>query len=187
MSPESRLRITAGTLRGRRLCVPPRARPSSGRLREALFSIWGDRVRGAAVLDLFAGSGAVGLEALSRGAARATFVESDPDALAALARNLELVPGGAARIVRGTVSAACARGGLAGAPFDLVFADPPYGARIDAELFAELEPLARSGAALAVEHRGDLPASAHASSRWRWLGTRRYGGSALSLFERIEA
>ena len=71
------LRIAGGAHRGRRLAVPQGARPTQDRVREALFSIWGERVRGARFLDLFAGSGAVGIEALSRGAATATFVESD--------------------------------------------------------------------------------------------------------------
>src|SRR5437764_414764 len=85
-------RIVAGVLGGRRIVAPPGrgTRPTSDRVREALFSILGaDAVEGARVLDLFAGSGALGIEALSRGAASATFVESDPRAAAAIDRNLE--------------------------------------------------------------------------------------------------
>ena len=85
------MRVIAGRYGGRRLQAPPGAatRPTADRVREALFSILGARVEGAAVLDLFAGSGSLGLEALSRGAARATFVESAPAAQRALRANAE--------------------------------------------------------------------------------------------------
>src|SRR5918998_3417279 len=85
------MRVIAGRWGGRRLQAPPgdATRPTSDRVREALFSILGARVDDARVLDLFAGSGALGIEALSRGAASATFVDHDPDALAAVRANLD--------------------------------------------------------------------------------------------------
>ena len=85
------MRVVAGLYRGRRLQAPPgrSTRPTSDRVREALFSILGPAVEGARVLDLFAGSGALGIEALSRGAAEAVFVESDPRAAAAIRGNLK--------------------------------------------------------------------------------------------------
>lgn len=117
------MRVVAGEFKGRRLAAPrgTRTRPTADRVREALFSMLGD-VGGARVLDLYAGSGALGIEALSRGAAAAVFVERDPRALAAIERNLAPL-GADAEIVRQDV-----RRWLAGAvgPFDLVFCDPPY-------------------------------------------------------------
>src|SRR4051794_20541590 len=94
------MRIIAGTHRGRRLVAPPGrgTRPTSDRVREALFSILGRRVAGARVLDLFAGSGALGIEALSRGAAQATFVDDDPAAVRAIRANLGEIEG--AEVVR---------------------------------------------------------------------------------------
>ena len=121
------MRVIAGRYGGRRLRAPAGAttRPTADRVREALFSILGARVEGAAVLDLFAGSGALGLEALSRGAVRATFVESAPAAQRALRANVEAL-GAEAELVR-----ADALRWLRSAPpgarqYDLVFLDPPY-------------------------------------------------------------
>jgi 16S rRNA (guanine966-N2)-methyltransferase len=123
------VRVIAGTYRGRRLTAPAGAstRPTSDRVREALFSILGP-LEGAAVLDLFAGSGALGIEALSRGAARAVFVERGPAAHAALRANLETV---GAEPPRAIVVAGDARRALRTArrsrdTYDLVFLDPPY-------------------------------------------------------------
>ncbi|HEU5469023.1 MAG TPA: 16S rRNA (guanine(966)-N(2))-methyltransferase RsmD [Actinophytocola sp.] len=120
-------RIVAGTAGGRRLAVPPRGtRPTSERVREALFSAVQAAMElpGARVLDLYAGSGALGFEALSRGAATATFVESDRSALAVLERNVAAVGLPGAEVRRGKVRAVLA--GPAPAPYHLVLADPPY-------------------------------------------------------------
>ncbi|GAA4395454.1 16S rRNA (guanine(966)-N(2))-methyltransferase RsmD [Tsukamurella soli] len=118
-------RIVAGSARGRRLAVPPKGtRPTSDRVREAVFSALAARIdfAGVAVLDLYAGSGALGLEAVSRGASRAVLVDQDARAAAVLKANADLV-GGGVRVRRGTVDAY-----LKGPaePFDLVFLDPPY-------------------------------------------------------------
>ena len=117
------MRVVAGEFKGRRLHAPrgARTRPTADRVREALFSMLGD-VSGARVLDLFAGSGALGIEALSRGAKSAVFVERDQQALAALRRNLEAV-GADADVRRQDVVRFLARGE---GKFDLVFCDPPY-------------------------------------------------------------
>jgi 16S rRNA (guanine966-N2)-methyltransferase len=114
------VRIIAGTEKGRRIQAPPGARPTADRVREALFSILGSRVAGAAVLDLFAGSGALGIEALSRGAASATFVDSDARAQRMIRANLHAL--------EATVVRADAVAWLRKAPdqYDLVFIDPPY-------------------------------------------------------------
>jgi 16S rRNA (guanine966-N2)-methyltransferase len=121
-------RIVGGVAKGRRLAVPPRGtRPTSDRAREALFSSLSglldmDRAR---VLDLFAGTGAVGLESLSRGAAGVDFVESDRAACEILRHNVEAVGIDRAEIHR-RPAAAYLVGAGADEPFDLVFADPPY-------------------------------------------------------------
>jgi 16S rRNA (guanine966-N2)-methyltransferase len=118
------VRVVAGEFKGRRLHAPRgrRTRPTADRVREALFSILGD-VGGSRVLDLFAGSGALGIEALSRGASAAVFVDSDRRAVAAIRRNLEAV-GAHAEVQRRDVLAFLAS--AAGGTYDLVFADPPY-------------------------------------------------------------
>jgi 16S rRNA (guanine966-N2)-methyltransferase len=117
------LRVVAGAFKGRRLVAPRGAgtRPTADRVREALFSMLGD-VEGARVLDLFAGSGALGIEALSRGAASVVFVERDARAAAAIERNLAAV-GADARIARQDVGRFLGRDE---GPYDLVFCDPPY-------------------------------------------------------------
>jgi 16S rRNA (guanine966-N2)-methyltransferase len=117
------LRVVAGAFKGRRLAAPrgTRTRPTADRVREALFSMLGD-VGGARVLDLYAGSGALGIEALSRGADSAVFVERDARALAAIERNLASV-GAEASVVRQDVLRFLGR---ADGAFDLVFCDPPY-------------------------------------------------------------
>jgi 16S rRNA (guanine966-N2)-methyltransferase len=122
-------RIVAGTAKGQRLAVPPRGtRPTSDRAREALFNSLATLLDldGARVLDLFAGTGAVGLEALSRGAAAASFVESDHAAGEILRHNITATRLLGAQIHRRTVATYLAAAGEDG-PFDLIFADPPYG------------------------------------------------------------
>jgi 16S rRNA (guanine966-N2)-methyltransferase len=132
------MRVIAGAFKGRTLHAPrgQRTRPTADRVREALFSMLGP-LDGARVLDLFAGSGALAIEALSRGAAEAVLVESDRRALAVIERNLE--PLGAAATVRRRDVLAYLRDSAEG-PFDLVFADPPYDAasRLAAQLSEHL-------------------------------------------------
>jgi 16S rRNA (guanine966-N2)-methyltransferase len=117
------MRVVAGSFKGRRLQAPrgARTRPTSDRVREAVFSLLGD-VGGARALDLYAGSGALGIEALSRGAASVTFVERDVRAAAALRRNLETV-GAEAEVRRQDAIRFLAS---ASGTYDLVFVDPPY-------------------------------------------------------------
>ena len=135
------MRVIAGHYGGRRLQAPPgeATRPTSYRVREALFSLLGERVEGARVLDLFAGTGALGIEALSRGAAEVTFVDSAPAAIRAVRANLEALDAIA------DVRRADARRFLGGASaaareYDLVFLDPPYrlAGRLGGELTAVL-------------------------------------------------
>lgn len=131
------VRVVAGRFKGRRLQAPPGAatRPTADRVREALFSILGP-LDGERVLDLYAGSGALGIEALSRGAERAVFVDSSPRAVAAIRRNLDAIRVEAP--VRRRDAEAYLRD-TSDAPFDLVFLDPPYSSA--SELAAELSRL----------------------------------------------
>ncbi len=121
------MRVIAGRYGGRRLQAPRGAatRPTSDRVREALFSILGGRTAGARVLDLFAGSGALGIEALSRGAAEATFVDSAAPAIRAVKANLEAV-GAEAEVRRAEARRFLADASGAARQYDLVFLDPPY-------------------------------------------------------------
>lgn len=138
------LRVIGGAWKGRKLAMPPgrAVRPTSARAREAVFDILA--VEEAAFLDLFAGTGAVGIEALSRGAARAVFVERAPAALSVLRLNLETVGAGARAEVRPADVASWTPEGA----FDVAFADPPY----DEALYA----LALAAAAAAVAPGGDV-------------------------------
>lgn len=141
-------RIVAGALGGRRIAAPPGAgtRPTSDRVREALFSALEAAVdlAGARFADLYAGSGAVGLEALSRGAAHVLLVESNPRAGRTIRANMAaLRTGPAARLVAGKVATVLAAGPEEG-PYDVVFADPPYPVS-DEEVSAMLAALAGNG------------------------------------------
>ena len=120
-------RVVAGSRGGRRIAAPrgEATRPTAERVREALFSILGDRVAGARVLDLFAGSGALGLEALSRGAAQATFVDAAPAAVRAVRANLAALEL-EGECVRGDALAALRTARADGRQYDLVLIDPPY-------------------------------------------------------------
>lgn len=156
------MRIIAGAAKGRRLEAPPGlvTRPMTDRAREGIFSALAARLPGADVIDLYAGTGSLGLEALSRGAASAVFVEKDRRALEALRRNLaaaglggEAAAGGAARFLAGQAAE-----GLRGI-YDLAFVDPPYeasGASVEAVLEG-LAPLLRAGGAALVHRRAGAP------------------------------
>ena len=174
------MRIIAGQFKGRRLQGPPRTgvRPTSDGLRETLFNVLGD-MTGARVLDAFAGTGAVGLEALSRGAARATFVERDAHALRVLDANVRHCGvEDACAIIRADFG----RGDLTGESFDLVFLDPPYEGVSLEEAVEKASPLVAPGGRLVLEHgkRRTSPDRAGTLSRTRVLVA---GDSALSFYE----
>jgi len=121
------VRVIAGTAKGRRLRAAPGMRPTADAVKEALFSTLGPHVAGSRVLDLYAGSGALGIEALSRGAEAATFVERDRRAASAIRANLEATGlAGQALVVEAPVERFLASAPPDAAPFDLVLADPPY-------------------------------------------------------------
>ncbi len=120
------VRISAGRWKGRRLEVPDSARPTSGRARESLFDILGERISGARVLDLHAGSGAVGIEAVSRGASRAVLAEKNAEVLARNVGRLEA--GDDLSVLEADAEEAVRRLSAGGERFEIVFSDPPYGA-----------------------------------------------------------
>jgi 16S rRNA (guanine966-N2)-methyltransferase len=167
------MRIVAGQYGGRRLAVPKdsRVRPTSDRVREAWMSILGNALVGARVLDLFAGSGALGLEALSRGASSATFVELNPSSLKALEQNISaLAVQDGVTVHRGDAMRFVAK--LPEAAFDLVLADPPYTIDYPAQLVA-LFRRRPFGRILSVEHRSDVALDGD--------DTRRYGDTAITF------
>jgi len=179
------MRIIAGSHKGRRLLSPTTndVRPTSGRVKEALFSILGDQISDATLLDLFAGTGAIGIEALSRGAAHVMFVESHIASLKLLKNNLdqcgfskntEIYPGESDRFLQHA-----SRNNLV---FDIIFADPPY--RDDSSLLLPL--LGQSGMILPhtvviLEHptKHQIPPQVGPLNRVRQY---RYGDTSLSLF-----
>jgi 16S rRNA (guanine966-N2)-methyltransferase len=121
------MRIIAGSAGGITIKVPDSvARPTTDRVREALFSMLGDAVENARVLDLYAGSGALGLEALSRGAREAVFIEQNSQACAIISDNIKRSRLSAGRVMKGEVTSTLRRLAQSGEHFDLIFADPPY-------------------------------------------------------------
>jgi 16S rRNA (guanine966-N2)-methyltransferase len=175
------MRIIAGTHRGRRIAAPKGAhtRPTGDRVREALFGLVGP-VDGASVLDLYAGSGALGLEALSRGAARCVFAETDPAACRVIRTNLEQLGLAGGRVVQRD-AVALLRGELAArAQHDLVLADPPY------ERWAEVEQGLAAHLPGVVAPRGLVVVETSARSEPQLpldlVTSRRYGSARLTLF-----
>jgi 16S rRNA (guanine966-N2)-methyltransferase len=176
----SRLRVGGGEARGRRLKAPKGIRPTQGMVKAAIFNIVGSGIEGAHVLDLFAGSGAIGIEALSRGAAEVTFVDKEPRGLAILRQNLEALElKERARVVRGDVVR-----WLESSPDEVesagvVFLDPPYE---DVVLDRALLALDRAltDAVVVAEHsrRQSLP---HLS-RLRVDRQRRYGDTMVTVY-----
>jgi 16S rRNA (guanine966-N2)-methyltransferase len=173
------MRVIAGRHGGRRLQAPAgtATRPTADRVREALFSVLGD-LEGARVLDLFAGSGALGLEALSRGAAEATFVDSAPAAVRAVRANLEAL--GATAEVRRADARAFLRGARAGARhYDLIFLDPPYrtAARLAPELSDALPAVLAPGAVVVSESERRAPLDLDLPL----IDERRYGDTLIRI------
>jgi len=174
------MRVVAGTARGRPLVAPrgTATRPISDRVKETLFAILGERVPDARVLDLYAGSGAVGIEALSRGAAHCDFVEHDRRALAAIRENLERAGVGDRGSVHGQ-DVMRYLAGPSGDRFDLAIVDPPYAER------AILAPLERligrlaPGAMVVVKHHWRTPIPRpNGLAAWR---ERRFGETTLTF------
>lgn len=182
------MRVIGGAWGGRRLLGPPRGaetRPTSDRVREAIFNIVAARLDGARVLDLFAGTGALGVEALSRGAAHATFVECDRGLCQTVETNLENVECEPSRyaVLQRDVRRALKPGD---GPFDLVFIDPPYGHRLEREALAALVRGGHlaPGAVVVVEHasRETLALDPAVQAALGPPDTRAYGDTSVSLY-----
>ena len=176
------MRVIAGIAGGQPLVAPRDAgtRPITDRVKETLFAILGERVPGARVLDLYAGSGAIGIEALSRGAEHATFVEQARPALAALRTNLERTRlGDLASVHPVDVERFLSGGG--GGRWDLVFLDPPYELHAIVTPLRAVEPCLAADAMVVVKHfwRTDLPEL----DRLHPVRQRRFGETMLSFLE----
>lgn len=179
------MRVVAGRLGGRLLKAPAgdATRPTGARVKEALFAVLAD-VQGARVLDLYAGSGALGIEALSRGAQSAVFVESGRPALAVLRENLaKLELSRESHVIPARVEAAGSQL-AARAPYDLVLCDPPW--KDVSSALAALEALARAGllaagARVALEHSAKDKLEPSPPSPLEILDTRRWGDTAVTF------
>ena len=176
------MRVIAGVARGVPLVAPRDrgTRPITDRVKETLFGILGERVPGARVLDLYAGSGAIGIEALSRGAARATFVERAPSALAAVRTNLERTRLGASARVEPRDVGAFLRD-TADGPWELVFLDPPYELHAIVAPLRAVVPHLAPAATIVVKHfwRTEPPAVAGLEA----VRQRRFGETMLTFWE----
>lgn len=179
------MRVIAGALKGRRLKPPTwdGIRPTSDKLRETVFNVLAHRIAGARVLDAYAGTGAVGIEAISRGARAVTFVEGDPRAQGLIAENLSRcgVEEGYA-IIRATVARAFEALGAnpAFVPFDIIFLDPPYDCA-PSDALSGVEALLAQGGVVVLEHarRTETPERAGGLERTRELTS---GDSALAFY-----
>lgn len=181
------VRVIAGALKGRRLEYPAgrTLRPTMERTRTSLFDSIGDRVRGASFVDLFAGAGGVGFEAISRGASLVHFVENQPEALALLHKNLAAcgVPPKVFRVHPVDVFDFLENGTLSNPLIRIVFADPPYGDDFVGSILAHFEKNAYDHIeSLIIEHRGPLEAEA-GLRRVQIEKTRRFGDTFLTFLK----
>jgi 16S rRNA (guanine966-N2)-methyltransferase len=178
------MRIIAGSRKGARIFAPrgTETRPTGDRVREAAFNLLGPgAAEGAAVLDLFAGSGAMGLEALSRGAERATFVESDSAACRTINRNLDKLELTGATVLCQDALTALRADARVGRRYDLVLVDPPYRrfSSLQNALIQYLPEILAPGGTLLVETASDEEPELPLAKRT----SRRYGSARLTLFE----
>jgi len=180
------VRVVAGKWGGRTLRAPrgTSVRPTTDRVREAVFAILGDIVEGSVVLDLFAGTGAMAIESLSRGAAEAVLVESSPAALGALKANLAALSAEGAVCLPLDYREAVRRLAAKGRTFDLVFLDPPYGEGLvgrSAELLSRAGVLAPGAVVVAERSSRDPEDTVPAERRERT--DRRYGEPRITLYD----
>lgn len=189
----SGLVVTGGVLCGRRLRPPSdrAVRPTAARVREALFSILGQQLDGQRVLDLFAGTGSIGIEAASRGASEVVFVEKDPSHVRIIESNIMLIEEFAAsQVVRRDACSSLAGLARADRPFDFVFMDPPYGRGLATACLDAMAPITEElfarDAVIAVESDGreQLPPQVGA---WILSDNRSYGQTDLDFYRHGEA
>lgn len=182
------MRVIAGAWKGRRLRTPSwdGLRPTSDRLRETLFNVLSVRVPGARVLDGYAGTGAVGIEALSRGAAHVTFVERDPRAIRLIEDNLALCRASEESPRRYTLERADVTGRLAMAPeaLTLVFLDPPYADTHPTDALLQVRPAMTVDGLLVLEHAARTAVTAPAG--WQVTRTLVSGDSTLTFFQLLD-
>jgi 16S rRNA (guanine966-N2)-methyltransferase len=176
------MRIIAGERKGHTIWAPKglETRPTSDRVRENVFNIVLPWVEGSRVLDLYAGSGAMGLEALSRGAQSVVFMEADPEAVQAIERNLDKLRLGGATVLRRDASAGLAQEATAGRKYDLVLADPPY-AMTDYSTLARYLPRVLADDGLLVFETAARTEPELAGLEVRT--SRKYGGTRVTVFE----
>lgn len=181
------MRIITGHFKGTRLHAPTGSdiRPTADRLRESIFSIIGPRIRGKRVLDLYAGTGAMGIEALSRGASRAVFIDHSTAALDLIRRNLAKVraAGDTVAVMRWDIAANLLCLGSCG-DFDIVFIDPPYRRGLIHQTLANLAAAAADFGMIVVEHDAKEPTN-HASAGFLLQDQRRYGKILVSFLSRM--
>ena len=177
------IRIIGGEAKGRKIETPGgiSTRPTRALVREAMFNMLQAEVRGSRVLDLFAGSGALGLEALSRGAKYAVFADSDARAANIIRKNIDALGyGGKAGVFNERHDSVIRRMMTGGALFDIILLDPPYRVLDLAELCASVAVVANNGAVLVLEHAGDAVIENFAP--WELAKTRVYGETGVTLF-----
>ncbi len=184
------MRIISGTSRGQKLATPrsPSLRPTSDRVKESIFNILRDKVEGRIILDLFAGTGNLGIEALSRGAKKAVFVEKGRHAIQLIQKNLaHLGFQERSEILERDVNRAIGILKQRGECFDLLFMDPPYQKGLVQATLMKLEshPIYDSGSILVVEHNRREPFP-HRLLGWDLIRQRRIGDTVLSFLTRSE-
>jgi 16S rRNA (guanine966-N2)-methyltransferase len=187
------MRIISGTAKGRRLFTPTDGtktiRPTADRAREAVFNIIGPTIIGSHVLDLFAGTGAFGCEALSRGSASVHFVDNSRKALALVARNISLIPNGPQRATMRQANLSKTLGtittGSAGESrrYDLIFADPPYGSNLATTVLHLIDHSAAvSQEAVIIIEENKIFSPPHNLEHLIQFDSRRYGDSLFTFF-----
>lgn len=182
------MRVISGALKGRRLAAVPGAstRPTSDKVKESIFNVIGPYFDGGSVLDLFAGTGSLGIEALSRGMDSAVFIDRDPKALQTVRKNIEACRlEDRARIFRNDARKAIFVLAKKKECFDLVFLDPPYRLDVVPELAAALigRNLVRETAVIVAEHSADRELPERIESFFRWKSV-TYGDTAVSFYRK---